>query len=186
MRVRAKPILTFVCLIVLGQTSYASNSVITTSADLAEGLYDKLDDARVKRALIVELLEWIEDRTNYDISTALAEPPKIDFCKAVEETRYEGRTVVLDQQIAAFYDSLERRICIFGPWSSTSVSNVSTLLHELIHDMQYLSKTWSCWGETEWEAYKLQEQWLIEQGENPDFEWVDILLRTRCRRDIHP
>lgn len=188
MKVRAKPILTLVCLTVLGtvQISYASNTVITVNEAFSEGRHDEEPNgASVRRALVVELLEWIENHTNYDISTALAEPAKLGFCKANEEIRYEGRALMLDQRVVALYDSHERRICILRPWSSASVSNVSTLLHELLHDVQHLNKTWPCWGKAEWEAYKLQEQWLIEHGGHPDFNWADILLRTRCRRDIH-
>ena len=44
-----------------------------------------------------------------------------------------------------------------------------------------------CPKATEWEAYKLQEAWLLENGRTPDFNWAYILLDSSCMpRDIHP
>ncbi len=64
---------------------------------------------------------------------------------------------------------------------------MSTLLHELVHLAQFEAREWACPGEAEWEAYKLQAEWLEEQGVEAPFNWVRIQMFSRCRvRDLHP
>jgi len=41
-------------------------------------------------------------------------------------------------------------------------------------------------GKAEWEAYKLQEAWLAEQGLASGFDWPQIFLLSRCPWDVHP
>ncbi len=68
------------------------------------------------------------------------------------------------------------------PWRDSDVRDVSTLLH----DIQFSSHPWPCQCQAEWEAYKLQEAWLAEQGPSSGFDWPQIFLLSRCPRDVHP
>ena len=79
-----------------------------------------------------------------------------------------------------------RRIHLVRPWGAANARDQSRLLHELIHDVQFQNKSWECPNATEWEAYKLHEEWLQQHGINPNFNWFAIQMRARCPRDIHP
>lgn len=135
---------------------------------------------------IVDLLEWIGRHTEYDISKALLDPPTVSFCEPGAVIAYEGKSFVVPDKLKAAYDEKRRQIFLVTPWSGSSSMDLSALLHELIHDVQFMNRTWSCQREAEWEAYKLQELWLAEQGEVSGFNWVQILISSRCHRDVHP
>ena len=137
-------------------------------------------------SLVSVLVHWVGKHTQYDISGALLKPPTISFCKIGDEISYERKDLIVEQPVVAMYDVKERRIYLVRPWTAKNVRHVSTLLHEIVHDVQLLNKRWPCWGDAEREAYRLQERWLKEQGQDPDFNWTEIFLRTRCGRDIHP
>ena len=143
-------------------------------------------DGVVAHAVIIELLTWIGAHTDYDVSASLADPPSISFCRDGDVIEYEGDSLMVDPDLGAAYDMVRRHIYLAQPWDVADVRNRSTLLHELIHDVQYRNRDWPCWQKTEWEAYKLQEAWLAEQGESADFNWAMILMLSRCSHNHHP
>lgn len=136
--------------------------------------------------LIKELLTWIAAQTDYDVAHALSDPPGLEFCHAGQTIPYEDAHLVVDRSLRAIYDVKRRKIHLVAPWNVSDVNDQSRLLHELVHDVQFFSRSWACPQEPEWEAYKLQEKWLIEQGEDPDFNWLRILLLSRCPNKVHP
>ena len=142
--------------------------------------------ACVGSSQVEQLLRWIGAHTRYDVSLALADPPRITYCSLGMTIDYEDRDLVVERPLVAFYDKKQRHIFLVEPWDPKSPQNLSTLLHELVHDVQHLNRDWPCWGKAEWEAYKLQETWLIEQGEEPQLNWADIFLQSLCPRDVHP
>jgi len=143
------------------------------------------DEVRL-REVARELLRWIGDNSGYDTARFVANPPKISFSDPGETVVYEGRPIVLHEPVKGVYDIQVRRITLVRPWSRKDLFNISTLLHELVHYVQYESRDWTCWHATEWEAYKLQERWLRERGIDAGFNWVEIYLLSRCTpRDIH-
>ena len=138
------------------------------------------------RPLVTDLIRWIGDNSAYEVENYLETPPQISFCGQNEQIFYEDRTITMHEPVKGVYDLERAKITLTRPWSAQDPNNVGTLLHELIHFVQYSSRQWDCWHETEWEAYKLQEQWLEAQGIEPGFNWVEIFLLSRCaRRDIH-
>jgi len=141
-----------------------------------------------KPILISELLRWIGEQTDYDITPFLVDPPEITFCECGEVIQYEGESLTVHEPIKGLYDKEANKIFLTSPWRADNIDHIGTLLHELIHFVQYNSREWPCWQRTEWEAYKLQEQWLREQGREPIFNWVRIYYVSRCEepRDIHP
>ena len=144
------------------------------------------DDRIVEDAVVAELLAWIGAHTAYDVSASLAEPPSIGFCRTGEVIVYEGENLLVDPDLGAAYDKDRRHIYLAQPWDAAVVEDIGTLLHELIHDVQYRNRDWPCWQKTEWEAYKLQAAWLAERGVNADFNWALILLLSRCSQNHHP
>ena len=136
--------------------------------------------------LIRELVKWIGDHTEYDISRTLNEPPEVSFCNAGTKIIYEGEEIIVDPLIRAAYDTRLRRINLVLPWDASNIRHRSRLLHELIHDVQFLNRGLNCRYEPEWQAYKLQELWLAGHGLESGFNWVQIFLLSRCPRDIHP
>ncbi len=136
--------------------------------------------------LVERLIRWIGAETDYDIAATLAEPPAIQYCHTGEIIAYEGREVLIDETLRAAYDVTARRIYLVLPWDADAVFDRSVLLHELVHDIQLRNRDWPCTGAPEWEAYKLQEKWLLPQGVEHDFDWLHIYFQSRCPRDIHP
>jgi hypothetical protein len=88
--------------------------------------------------------------------------------------------------IRALYDGTWRRIYLVEPWSAELIADQARLLHELIHDVQFLNAEWLCPQEPEWEAYRLTADWLEEHGVVPDFDWFEVYLLSRCPSDHHP
>lgn len=144
------------------------------------------DPALPPAALTQDLIRWIGAQTQYDITRTLAAPPDVSFCETGHDITYEGKTVIVDQGLRAAYDLSRRHIFLVQPWSASNPKDVSAYLHELIHDVQLLNRSWPCIGAPEWQAYKLQEAWLAERGIDPGFDWLQIYMHSRCPRDIHP
>ncbi len=145
---------------------------------------DDPDD--LKNSLIDSLLDWVELNTQYDVSQTRNDPPIVDFCTVGELIEYEGQQIIVDSHLNAAFDSQRRRINIVGQWDPHSVRDQSILLHELVHDVQLQNRKWICLQQPEWEAYKLQDAWLQEHGEDSGFDWLYIYFLSRCPRDHHP
>lgn len=144
------------------------------------------DDAGL-RPLVIDLIGWIGQHSAYDVEALLDNLPEVSFCEPRDEIAYEGRSITMHEPVKGVYDLERARITLVKPWSEQDPKNVGTLLHELVHFVQYASRRWDCWHETELEAYRLHESWLRQQGIEPGFNWVEIFLLSRCsRRDIHP
>jgi Domain of unknown function (DUF6647) len=138
------------------------------------------------REVVRDLIEWIGQNTNYDIERSLTNPPSVSFCDTGETIEYEAMEIVVDAQLRAAYDAKIRHVFLVRPWDASDTMDQSRLLHELIHDVQYLNRGWNCLQEPEWEAYKLQEMWLAQNGLDANFDWLQIFFASRCPRDIHP
>jgi hypothetical protein len=139
---------------------------------------------KVSQTLYADLVGWIALHTVYDVSRTWYEPPEIVFCSAGDIIAYEGRDVLVDPALRAAYDLPARRIHIVLPWSPDGLIDRSILLHELIHDVQLQNRDWDCVGAPEWEAYRLQDQWLQEQCVILPFDWPAIRRLSECPRDV--
>ncbi len=138
-------------------------------------------------SLKVALLEWIGANSEYDDSEILVSPPEVRFCEHGSTLIYEGRAIHFDDRLNGVYDETTKQICLAKPWDPSRTRDQGVLLHELVHHVQFQSKSWACPKTTEWEAYKLQEKWLLENGVEPDFNWMYILMASSCSpRDVHP
>lgn len=138
------------------------------------------------RELIQDLFGWIGDNTNYDVSEALAQPPTISLCDNGSTLIYEGHPVLVDKPLRGAYDMQARHIFLVRPWSADDPHHVGSLLHELVHHVQWTRRTWTCMYEPEWQAYKLQDKWLTQQGIDAGFDWLFIFAISRCQPNVHP
>ncbi|SPH16762.1 hypothetical protein DEA8626_00273 [Defluviimonas aquaemixtae] len=136
--------------------------------------------------LVDSLIIWIGKNTDYNIAAARADPPRLSFSNVGEVIVYEGRSVMVADDLRGAYDLPGRHIYLVLPWYSGDPLDVARLLHEIAHDVQYSNRPWPCPARAEWEAYKLQEAWLAERGIPADFNWIWIHLRSRCRARPHP
>ena len=136
--------------------------------------------------LVPGLLHWIARATDYEITNSLANPPSIAFCAKGDVILYESGLITVPHDLRAAYDLVEERILLVRPWDPDNPRDRSALLHELIHHVQLKNRIWECPQAPEWQAYKLQEAWLAEQGIEAEFDWLAIYIRSKCPRDIHP
>ncbi|MEL6205635.1 MAG: DUF6647 family protein [Pseudomonadota bacterium] len=135
-------------------------------------------------ALVPDLLLWISSHSEYD--HAATPEPQIAFCRAGDRVQYEGTWIVTDNDLRGAYDLKNRRVWLVLPWSDVDPMAVSTLLHELVHHLQFAETSWPCTAAAEWEAYSLQHLWLEERGIASGFDLPQIRLRSRCPVDVHP
>lgn len=140
-----------------------------------------------KPVFMQELLMWIGQHTDYDVTPAIARLPEIVFSDCGDNIIYENEEITVEDHTKGLYDAHNYTIILIRPWHEENLNDVSTLLHELVHVEQHEKRHWLCPQKTEWEAYKLQETWLKENGIDPDFNWVMIYLMSSCApRDFHP
>jgi hypothetical protein len=145
------------------------------------------DLALPAEALKIALIEWIGANSDYDVSAIRVRPPAVKFCEHGTTLVYQGKAIHFGDRLNGVYDETTEQICLAKPWNASNTKDRGILLHELVHHVQYQSKSWACAKATEWEAYKLQEAWLLEKGAEPGFNWMYILLASSCTpRDVHP
>lgn len=144
------------------------------------------DTAQVSTETITELVHWIADHTDYDVVPTLRDPPQIRFCSTGGIISYEGKDIVVDKELVAAYDRINRVIYLVRPWSASNVEDVSRVLHELIHAVQFENRSWRCSQEPEWETYHLQADWLAEHGVEKEFDWSKIFMLSQCPEDVLP
>lgn len=137
----------------------------------------------VPAAIVMNLVGWIALTTDYDVSLAYNDPPKVLFCDIGDEVGYEGTVLPVEKGLLAAFDLPNRTIHLVRPWSAEDLFDTSVLLHELIHDIQYANRDWDCTGAPEWEAYRLQDVWLRQHGMHYDFNWLAIYALSRCPED---
>lgn len=137
-------------------------------------------------AVVAELLDWIGTASGYDTSRARAEPPTVLFCDEGDALDYPGGATLIEPGEGGVYDYENRVIYLVAPWEPDDPWKRSILLHELVHDVQFLNREWACPNATEEEAYRLQDRWLKEQGTQHDFDWLAIWFWSRCGEGPHP
>ena len=136
------------------------------------------------QALVPELVAWISAHSDYD--PEVTPPPDIAFCETGDTVPYEGEWIIADEDLRGAYDLKAQRIWLTLPWTEQDPRGVSTLLHEIVHHLQFAQKVWPCQEAAEWEAYQLQDLWLKEKGVESGFDLPQIRLWSRCSTTVHP
>lgn len=134
--------------------------------------------------IVQGLEQWLDHASPYP---ARMEIPGIVFVDSDEAHTMRARSGRLGGRLRGIYAATTATIYLVRPWSPRDPRDVSVLLHELVHHRQVTARHWYCDTAQEWDAYKLQERWLAEQGLDAGFYWPAILLEASCTpRDIHP
>lgn len=87
--------------------------------------------------------------------------------------------------VVAVYDDTRRTIYLPQSWSGRSPSEVSVLVHELVHHLQNVAGLkYACPQTREEIAYRAQDRWLARHGLNVFDEFqldrMTLMLRTKC------
>jgi len=137
--------------------------------------------------LLVESLEaWLDRDGSYP---AAKQRPTIQVVPSWHEVvaSHEASRTRGDGRTRGLYDARHGTIYLVAPWDGSDPRDLSVLLHELVHHRQNHARHWYCVSEQEWDAYRLQEEWLAEYGLDSDFYWPAIALSASCTpHDIHP
>ena len=123
------------------------------------------------------------------------EAPRVGFmgewtmrCMAWDQARGEcgPETAAATPEIQAFYDPLEKMIYLRWEWSPWTVRGLATLVHELVHHMQFaagLDKTAECKSALETDAYRLQNQWTALWGQPIESDALFMVFVSMCHWD---
>ena len=152
--------------------------------------------------LLTVILIWLS--TNFSLPET-REHPRVEFVSAAKmsEVRYDRLAAVHAQRVAAevgrvdpaelssdvhaIYDDLSRAIYLLEGWTASSSTDVSVLVHELVHHVQNINGLqYTCMEEREKSAYKAQARWLELFGKTLADEFgldpMTLLVRTNCMR----
>jgi len=138
----------------------------------------------VDRKAITDLIDWIAFKTGWPTTNV----PKIAFATPAQlnELQFGKSAGTTGINCKALYKKASQTICLSNAWDSSDVRDRSYLLHELVHHLQNLNQTEVvCDGEREMQAYRLQFDWLSEQGIRDPQAFLDIsdmvlFMMTRC------
>ncbi len=127
---------------------------------------------------------WLD--TNSTLPPAKLPVSRLAFVDAGQTIFYEGQMTEIEGKMRGLYDAATATIFLVRPWSGASETDRGVLLHEMVHHRQ-TALYWHCPHEQEWDAYKIQDQYLNENGEQSGFNWFLVALSASCsRRDIFP
>lgn len=119
------------------------------------------------RDKLVELTKWIVLQTGWKMQSL----PKIRIIsKAKMRALFLGPAAPHGPlTVEGIYIKRHRVIYLLDSWSPKRLDDLSILVHELVHHLQFLNKvSVSCSAELNIKAYALQFKWLRKQGiKNP-------------------
>lgn len=151
------------------------------------------------RSLVDEILAWL----SADMELPLAnQPPRIAFVsnEKIASLRYkrfpgevpqpvvasnERTPGAVEPEIVAVYVDDEQTVYLPVGWAGDTPTEVSVLVHELVHHLQNLaSEKFACPQAREKAAYAAQERWLARSGRTLQGEFeidpMTLLVRTSC------
>ena len=129
-------------------------------------------------ALVATLIAWLVSKTGL----TAPEPPRIIQIPIEQMIEITGSTA----RPQAIYVRKEHTIYLRNDWTSDSLLNRATLLHELVHHLQAMNNVQApCERAHEAEAYHLELAWLSEQGVDDPHSLLQtnelaIMLRSVC------
>jgi len=129
--------------------------------------------------LVATLIAWIAIHAGLQAP----EPPRIVQVRAEQIAAMTDNTA--NPEAVYVYD--ERTIYFPNTWSSDNLRDRATLVHELAHHVLKMNNVRApCERAYEAEAYRLEFEWLREQGITDPYKFLDtnalaIILRSACR-----
>jgi len=136
-------------------------------------------------AALVDVLEtWLDRQSDWPRRD---EAPRVRLVSEWQAKARQGAAASFQHgRLRGLYDPDRSEILLVRPWDPGDASDVSVLLHELVHHRQQPFH-WYCPAAQELPAYRLQDRWLTERGLSADVNWLAVMLDAGCtRRDIHP
>lgn len=163
-------------IIVCGSTAIASSAPQL-------GSDAEWQNVKTIRSLVVLLEAWLDTHTDLSRREVSPKIRVIPWTVAAMQTGIAGREHGFTRGL---YDQRNSTIYLIEPWAPTDEEDVSVLLHELVHHRQ-APLNFYCPGAQEDAAYRLQDEWLREQGMQADVNWIEVVLAAGCTpKDIHP
>jgi hypothetical protein len=118
-------------------------------------------------------------------------PPQIALVRKERMVELAFGAHATEGNVRALYDRNTETIYLREGWDPKDLRSRSELLHELVHHVQNFNKVPSqCDAARERDAYHLQFAWLIEQGIQDPYSFLEInelmvVLLSVCRdRDL--
>jgi hypothetical protein len=151
-------------------------------------------------ALLTAIVIWIS--ANYALPASLNHPC-IERVASIEMaglrskgllSALERKTTALQEQessfekrrdVVALYNDQLKTIYLSDKWTGTTPSELSVLVHEMVHHLQNeAGTTYECPAEREKLAYEAQDKWLRLFGRNLEAEFeingLALLVSTSC------
>ncbi len=136
---------------------------------------------------VFALLTWIGSNTSLvyegdhspDVVRVPQETLNQVYYRGVVPQRAQGQ----DAGVMSFYKFDEGRIYLVDTVDPSTVEGKGALVHELVHFLQFrhgLEKKAKCIRQLERAAYEAQADFLMENGETPTFDKMQIILRSTC------
>ena len=153
---------------------------------------------RIKPELLAAIAAWLS--SNYELEP-MDEPPAVAFVPMEVMSALQHRDVQSDNgstsqaiidggtsqssTVVAIYDDLGKTIYLPQGWSGSTPTELSLLVHEMVHHLQNLAgMTFACHEEREQLAYAAQQDWLALFGRDlfSDFgtDAFTLMARTQC------
>lgn len=140
--------------------------------------------AETMAALISTLDDWLDAHSDWPRRAAAPRARLVSPSRARE--RQGASSSLQHGPLRGLYDPERAEILLTRPWDPRDATDVSVLLHELVHHRQ-VAHHWYCPAAQELPAYRLQEAWLRERGLRADVNWIAVVIDAGCTpRDIHP
>ena len=138
--------------------------------------------------LMTALLLWASSFTGLPVPDELPNVRFADGCQ-IERLYYGDGERECAGDIAAIYNPMFRTIYLPDTWSADNMTDVSTLLHELVHHVQFsaglTAADYTCAAEMERQAYDAELAWLkAARVEDPmavvGIPPITYFMVTRC------
>lgn len=145
------------------------------------------------KSVLFGLMLWINQNSTFNLGVEHGLPhlQQVDDDVLVDVLFHDGIPAALTgaqrehlkARIVAIYRADHRTIYVRGDVNLDTVEGRAALVHELVHFAQSelaLDKQAPCQNAMEFDAYRLQGEYLRQHGSKPDFNLFTITLRSIC------
>jgi hypothetical protein len=145
------------------------------------------------KEVLLGLLLWISQNTGivYDGEGGLPEVKQVDS-RTLAVTFFKGHIPAylspidvqrMTEHIEALYHPDSNVIYVRRGVDLTTISGKGTLVHELVHFLQYqrgAERQVACVNALEKDAYRAQAAYMRQKGKEPEVDGFTILARSMC------
>lgn len=133
--------------------------------------------------LLIVLIAWVASASGLPPTPSL---PSISYASPARLAALSvGKNGIPIGEVAAVYDSTTSTIILRPDWRLDRPADVSVLVHELVHHLQFeAGLSYECPEAREAEAYAVQARWLeefhLDLESSFAIDGLTLLLRTKC------